>query len=106
MGIGTGAVDLEPVPNDALIVAESFEPAVIERRDLGSIKGCKGAPVSAAAVEDGRPGKAGLGAFESKHLEQVPVVVRWDAPFAVVVVAHGLRAVRPRASPRNHLNSG
>src|SRR4029077_1023552 len=39
--IGTGAVDLEPVPNDAFIAAESFEAAVIEGSDLGDVKGCK-----------------------------------------------------------------
>jgi hypothetical protein len=38
-GIGTGAVDLEPVPDDALIFEEPFEPAVIECRDLGDVEG-------------------------------------------------------------------
>ena len=48
--------------------------AVVERRDLGSFKGRKGAPVSVAAVEDGGPRQACLRTLEDEHLEEVAIV--------------------------------
>ena len=76
---------------------ELFEPAVVERRYLRRVEVGEGAPVPIAALEDGGPGQARLSAFEGQHLEQMAVVVRGDAPFAVVVVAHRRRTFGPRA---------
>ena len=98
--IGARTVDFEPVPNYRRILAKLFEPAVIERRNLGRIERRKSFSVSIAPIEDGGPGESGLRAFEGEHLEEVTVIVRWDAPFVVVIVAHRRRALRPRADPR------
>src|ERR1700730_4365263 len=102
LSVGACAVDLEPIPDDARVLAKLFEPLVTKPSDLGRIEVCKGTTLSVAAIENRRPGQASLGTFERQHLKDVSVVVRWDAPFVIVVLAHSRRAVGPRTPACSH----
>src|SRR6266699_1582743 len=73
--VGAGGVNLQPVPDDPRVLAQLFEPAVAERRDLRRVERCKRTAIAVAPVEDRGPRQAALGALEDQQLEDVAVVV-------------------------------
>jgi hypothetical protein len=88
---------LEPISHDAGIGEQRGQLGFVVARDSLRIEVVEGAPVVGPLVEDGRPRQPGLRAFEHEHLEQMRVVVRRLPPFVVVVRAHQVGALGPRA---------
>ena len=64
----------------------ALDPHVIPSRNPLRVEAVVGAAVALALAKDEPPVEARLRAFEEQHLEDVAVVVRGDAPLAIVVV--------------------
>src|SRR5712692_9223229 len=97
-GIADRRFDLEAVAHDSGIGHQSLHVACAEARDLCGVEPGESPAVIVALVEDRRPGKSRLGAFEDQELEQPPVVVHRHAPFLVVIAQVWLAAQAPGAA--------
>ena len=69
---------------------------LVEGGDTSEVEIVEEQAVALATMEDGAPGEAGLGALQTDEFEQVAVVVRGDAPLAVVVFAHEGSSSEPK----------
>src|SRR5216683_48372 len=90
--------DLEAVAHDSGVGHQSVHVAGAEARDLCGVEPGEGSAVIVALVEDRRPGKSRLRAFEDQELEQPPVVVDRHSPFLVVIAEVLLAAQGPGAT--------
>ena len=78
-------LDLQPVPDDARVAHQPLNVARPEARHRLGVEAGEGGAVTLSLVQDRRPRKPCLRAFEHEHLEEMPLVPRRDAPFLVVV---------------------
>jgi hypothetical protein len=92
-------LDLQPVADDARVGEQPLDVAWAESGDCLDGETGERAPVTGPLVQDRRPRQPGLGALEDEQLEEMPLVVRRDAPFLVVVgEVERVAFRRPRAT--------
>lgn len=87
-GVLDGGIDLGAIADDAGVEEETFNVVFVKSGHAGDVEVVEEQAVALATVEDGAPGEAGLGAFETDELEEVTVAVNGDAPLEVVILAH------------------
>src|SRR5882724_75841 len=98
-GVGHGALDLEPVANDAGIAQQPGHARRGESGDPRRIKLLDDLAITGALPEDGFPTQAGLSTLQDQKFEEQPVIVHRHAPFGIMIGNPELGA-RPRAAHR------
>src|SRR5688572_25223877 len=77
--------NLELVAHDARIREQLRDLSLVVTRDLLRIEVVEGEPVILPFVQDRRPAQASLRSFEDEHLEKMPIIMIWNAPFFIVI---------------------
>ena len=85
-GIGDSALYFQSIAYDTRVEKQRGYFSIREPGDFCCIKFRKGRAIVFALVEDGRPGKARLRAFENQELEQNAIIMDGNAPFMIVVI--------------------
>src|SRR5207245_2488006 len=83
--VGDRGVDFRSVADDAGVRDESNSVAYVEAGDDPGLEVSEGPAEGRSLVEDGRPGQTSLERFECEPLEELAIIVGWDAPLLVVV---------------------
>ena len=87
-GVDDRRLDFETVPDDSRIGEETLDVARREAGDDLGVEPDEGSQVPVTLPQDRRPREPCLRTLEREQLEQMPVVVGWDAPLLVVVGEH------------------
>jgi len=97
--VDDGALDLAPMPHDALVAEQPAHVARTEARHAPRVEARECAPVVRTLAEDRRPRQTRLGPFQHEEFEEPLVVAHRHAPLAVVIL-DVQRLARPRAAAR------
>src|SRR5215469_657668 len=85
LGVGDGGANFQFVADDAVVVQQRGDFALVEAGYALGVKLAEGGAVVFALAQDRVPTESGLGAFEDEEFKQMAVIVRRHAPFLVVV---------------------
>lgn len=106
-GVGHRGLDLQAIANDAGVREQSLTLAFVKPCDLWRGKILIDTLVLGALGENRVPAQPRLGAFESQHFEQIPVVAGRHAPFFIVIRDGEVIAFSPSTSFHcGHTHSG
>lgn len=97
LGVPDRALDLQAVPDDALVLHQSMKIFPGEHRDLFDIPVRECFLVGWLSFQNGCPGETGLRSFKSQELKESLIVMDRHTPYVVVIVPHGL-VLRPATS--------
>ena len=101
----TVAWNLGAVADDPGVGPASFDIGGRVGRDSLEIEVVKHLAIALAAVQDGAPGEAGLGAFQGEQFEEGEVVVEGDTPLPVMVGLHQRVIAGPGTAGQGHAGS-
>ena len=102
-GVLDGALNFEPVADDAGIAHEGLDLARAETGDGCGVEPSKSFAVGIAALEDGEPTQASLGSLKDEELEKKPIIMDWDTPLGIVICGEeGIAETPGTAGERRH----